>query len=265
FTLRAHLLLTFGDMPAVSMMMWMKGQNGILPCRICLIKGERGTRPLLRFLVTRRTNYVPLYRNGSDGDGYWVSSLPYRTHEQFMDHVDKVECTTTNVHREELATKYGIKGTPLFNSLSSIYFPDSFPIDFMHLIWENLIPNLIWFWKKDFKDLDHTNMGYVISADNWSAIGVASALSGQTIPSAFGAPVPNLATQQYYMTAEMYSNWTLHIAPIVLHDRFPDDSYYKHFVELVRLLKLCIDLELTNGEVDAIETGFEEWVNEYER
>ncbi|KAG5649482.1 hypothetical protein H0H81_003565 [Sphagnurus paluster] len=54
FTLRAYLILVFGDMPAIAMVMQMKGHNGISPCRSCHIKGiripnARGT-----------THYVPL-------------------------------------------------------------------------------------------------------------------------------------------------------------------------------------------------------------
>ncbi|PPQ68810.1 hypothetical protein CVT24_007695 [Panaeolus cyanescens] len=256
FKLRAHLLVAFGDMPAVSLIMRMKGQNGISPCRFCLIKGNTGGG---------RTNYIPLCRHGLDEDDYDASNLPMRSHQGFMDHIAQIEGAATTAQRDLLATEYGIKGMPLLNDLSSIYFPDSFPLDFMHLIWENLIPNLIRFWKKEFKDLDHKRMGYVISTNDWNAIGLASGTSGRTIPSAFGAPIPNLATQQYYMTAEMYSNWTLFVAPIVLRDRFPDKVYYTHFMQLHRLLKLCLDLELTDEEINTIQKGFEEWVDEYER
>lgn len=35
FLLRAYLILVFGDIPAVSMLMRMKGHNGISPCRMC--------------------------------------------------------------------------------------------------------------------------------------------------------------------------------------------------------------------------------------
>lgn len=43
FLLRAFkfLILVFGDIPAVSMLMCMKGHNGFCPCRMCEIKGLR--------------------------------------------------------------------------------------------------------------------------------------------------------------------------------------------------------------------------------
>ena len=39
FLLHAYLILAFGDIPAIALIMCMKGQNGISPCRICDIKG----------------------------------------------------------------------------------------------------------------------------------------------------------------------------------------------------------------------------------
>jgi len=39
FTLHAYLITAFGDIPAISMLMNMKGHNGVSPCRMCEIKG----------------------------------------------------------------------------------------------------------------------------------------------------------------------------------------------------------------------------------
>ena len=39
FALHAYLITAFGDIPAISMLMNMKGHNGVSPCRMCKIKG----------------------------------------------------------------------------------------------------------------------------------------------------------------------------------------------------------------------------------
>ena len=39
FLLWAHLILIGGDIPAISMVMRMKGHNGLSPCWMCKIKG----------------------------------------------------------------------------------------------------------------------------------------------------------------------------------------------------------------------------------
>ncbi|EKM79514.1 hypothetical protein AGABI1DRAFT_92026 [Agaricus bisporus var. burnettii JB137-S8] len=135
----------------------------------------------------------------------------------------------------------------------------------MHLIWENLIPNLILFWTGSFKELDHQDQAYVISPANWAAIGKATAESKATIPSGFGAPPPNVATQRSQMTSEMYCNWTLFIAPIVLRGKFSNPAYYRHFMDLVGLLKLCLALEIDGEEMERVDRGFETWVKDYEK
>ena len=196
---------------------------------------------------------------------YFSSDLPIRTHEEIMNQSREIEMAPNNATRERLAKEYGIKGIPLLSSLSSISFPSSFPFDFMHLIWENLIPNLIEFWTGGFKDLDHQNEGYFIEPHIWNEIGAATAACKATIPAAFGAPVPNIALKYSPMSAEMYSNWTLFIAPIVLRGRFKKAQYYRHFMQLVELLKLCLSFEISEEKLDQIDEGFRSWVKGYEK
>jgi len=51
FLLHAYLILAFGDIPAMALIMRMKGKNGIRPCQIRNIKGVH---------FNSHTNYVPL-------------------------------------------------------------------------------------------------------------------------------------------------------------------------------------------------------------
>jgi hypothetical protein len=67
------------------------------------------------------------------------------------------------------------------------------------------------------------------------------------------------------MIAETHSIWTLYIAPTLLKGRFVHRKYYKHFMELVRLLTLCLEFEITQDQVNDLESGFQSWVQKYER
>ena len=69
-----------------------------------------------------------------------------------------VESAPTEVRREELAKAYGTKGVPLLSTLGSLRFPQLFPYEFMHLIWETLIPNLDLFWSGRYKGIDKGSM-----------------------------------------------------------------------------------------------------------
>ena len=182
-----------------------------------------------------------------------------------MKQANNIEMVPNNATHERLTKEHGIKGIPVLSSISSISFPLSFPFDFMHIIWENLIPNLFEFWTGKFKNLDHEDEGYFIKPHIWNEIGAATAACNATIPAAFGAPVPNIATKQSQMSTEMYANWMLYIAPIVLHRRFKSAQYYQHFMWLVELLKLCLAFEILEGMLNQINEGFQLWVEEYEK
>jgi hypothetical protein len=85
---------------------------------------------------------------------YHPETLPLCSHDRFMAQAKSVESVPTEVWREELAKVYGIKGVPLLSALGSLKFPQSFPFNFMHLVWENLIPNLVLFWLGCYKGMD---------------------------------------------------------------------------------------------------------------
>jgi len=122
----------------------------------------------------------------------------------------------------------------------------------MHLIWENLVKNLILHWTGDFKGLNSGVESYELPKAIWEAIGESTAASGSTIPSVYGSRVPNIATNRSYCSAEMWSFWTLYLGPVLLRCRFHRQKYYTHFVQLVRLLNLCLQFEITDAEIDEI-------------
>lgn len=264
FSLHAYLILAFGDIPAMSMIMRMKDHNGFCPCRMCDITGLR--TPNSR----ATTHYVPLNRTGhphlqaGDIEAYDPANLPLRTHSRFLTQANEVQSTPSNAEAEELAKEYGIKGIPLLSYVPSLNFPTSFPYDFMHLIWENLVKNLILHWTGKFKALDDGKESYSFPKAIWDAIGEATSAAGSTIPSAYGARVPNISTHASQCSAEMWSFWTLYLGPVLLRRRFRRQKYYGHFVRLVRLLNLCLQFELTDDDIEEIRVGFIEWVKDYE-
>ena len=104
FALHAYLLVVFGDIPAISMIMRMKGHNAVYPCRMCMIKGVRVPN------TRNTTHYVPLYRANhpvvlADGENleipiYNPGELPLRTHEQFLDQARHVQLAPTTAEEQ---------------------------------------------------------------------------------------------------------------------------------------------------------------------
>lgn len=211
FLLRAFLILVFGDMPAIAKVMRMKGHNGYCPCRFCEIRGIRYS--------TGSIYYVPLARPNGE-ESYDATSLLLRTHERFLNQAEEVIKASTAAEEDRLSMDYGIKGLPLLSLISSLTLPLSFPLDFMHLIFENLIPNLIAHYTGNFKGLDDGVEEYIIPPHIWTDICKTGSASGDTIPSQFGARIPDLEKDRSYMTAEAWSFWVTYIGPIILRNRF---------------------------------------------
>jgi hypothetical protein len=134
----------------------------------------------------------------------------------------------------------------------------------MHII-ENIIPALVSLWTGDYKGLDNGSEDYQIPKIVLEAIGQACVDSGRTIPSAFGCRVPNLAKERHYFIAESWFLFTTLLGPVLLRQRFSQPVYYRHFVSLVTLINLCLQLEIPADDIDQIEKGFADWVLEYER
>lgn len=267
FALRAFLILVFGDMPAISMVMRMKGHNGIIPCRMCLIKAIRipGSKGTTHYVLLDRSRHPDVRQSPTETKKYDSTNLPLRNHSQFMDHARQAQFADTAAEEERVAKLTGIKGIPLLSYLPSLFFPVSFPFDFMHLIFENLIKNLVLLWTGNFKDLDEGSGDYVLSPRVWEAIGEATAASGSTIPSAYGARPQNVAQDKSQISADSWSFWTLYLGPVLLRGRFTSPRYYTHFVELIKLINLCLQFEITKEEIVQVRVGFQKWVETYEK
>jgi hypothetical protein len=267
FLLRAFLILGFGDLPAIAMLMNMKGHNGILPCRMCNIIGLRipGSRATTHYVPLARSNHPSVKADRDAVKVYDPNNLPLRTHDEMIAQANEVQIALKNGEANDISKVYGIKGISILSYLPSISFPISFPYDFMHLIWENVIPKLIKLWTGNYKGLDQGSEAYEIPKAVWEAIGIATAASGSSIPSAYGPRVPNIANDNAYFTADMWSFWTTYIGPVVLRRRFQRPKYYAHFVRLVRLLTVCLQFEITDAEIEELGVGFIRWVQEYEQ
>ncbi|THU96633.1 hypothetical protein K435DRAFT_819415 [Dendrothele bispora CBS 962.96] len=265
FRMHAYLIRMFGDIPAVTMIMRMIGHNGYSPCRMCKITG-------LRVPGGGTTLYVPLNRSSHPSvqgvvdaiEIYNPKNLPLRTHDEMYEQAKFVEEASSEAEANRRSRDTGIKGSSVLYHIHSLKFPDSFPYNFMHLIWENLIKNLIKLWTADFKGMDSGTGSYELQKSVWEAIGEATVSAGSTMPSIYGPRLPDISKDGAYLSAEMISFWTLYLGPILLHSKFADQRYYDHFIPLVRLLNICLQFEISNDEVDQLENGFATWVNDYE-
>lgn len=115
FTLRAFLILVFGDIPAISMVMRMKGHNGCCPCRMCTIRAVciPDSRNPAHYVPLDRTQHPGVHATPGAVPRYDPRTLPLRSHDVFMTQASAVQFASTTAEQERLAKEYGIKGIPL--------------------------------------------------------------------------------------------------------------------------------------------------------
>jgi hypothetical protein len=254
FSLHAYHLFPHGDMVAIEKLLNIKGHNGITPCRSCKIKGVS---------APDKTYYVPLMEPGKTGT--WdAEDLPLREHGDWAKATSDIACQSNKIKKNEMAMFHGIKGMPTIGRVGSINYARGIPWDFMHLLFENVIQNLVNLWKGRFKGLGRGKEDYIIPVPVWKEIGKESVMAVKNIPAAFVRSLGNIAEEPGTYTAESWAFWFMYLAPILLKGRL-HDQYYKHFLQLVGILKTCMKYSLSHMEVDAMQVEIISWVETYER
>ncbi|KAJ7247743.1 hypothetical protein C8J57DRAFT_1240684 [Mycena rebaudengoi] len=235
-TLRGYNLFGLGDIIALEKIMNIKGHNGFCPCRSCEIKGARN------IAGHEKIYYVPL----THPDGrVWVA-------ESIGDMA---------IHQNEIAFNSRIKGLPTFHRVGSLDFARSFPWDLMHLLFENIIPILIFFWLGKFKKLDVGDEDYEISAEIWEEIWAETVDAVKDIPADF---VRSMTNGPGTFNTEAWCFWFVYLALILLNNRFRHRKYHKHLCDLSEIIKLCLSFTLTHTQIDDLEVQIISWARTYE-
>ncbi|QRW17362.1 Transposase family tnp2 [Rhizoctonia solani] len=258
FSLRAHLLAVFGNIPAITKLLDFVGHNGRFPCRFCLMSAIQGAT------AGGGTHlYCPLHRK--EEPFFDPMKLPARTHQECIEQGLTVLQAQTSNAQSKLATATGVKGVSSLARLPSISIPASFPIDIMHMIFINIIPQLIDIWTGNFNNMDEGKGTYHINPILFKRIGEIVANSGSTIPTSYGCRVPDISAPSHgSATAEAWSIFGGYLGPYVLRKRFRNPKYYQHFVRLIKLVNQITSYEIKRSDIPEIRKGFIRWVKEYE-
>ena len=270
FALHAYLIVVFGDILAISMIMRMKGHNTIFPSRMCMIKGVcvPDTRNTTHYFPLYHVNHPIVLENEKK-----TAKFQFMIQQTFPSgHTSNSlsKCAMFSLHLLLLRSSAvwrpaELKENQFYPTSHLFFFPTSFPFNFMHLIWENLIPNLVLFWTGKFKELDEGQESYHLGPGVWEAIGEATKTSGATVPAAYAtARTHNIAEDMSACMADSWSFWALCLGPVLLRGRFSKDVYYKHFIVFIKLLRKCLQFEISRDELSEIRDGFQYWVKTFE-
>jgi hypothetical protein len=111
----------------------------------------------------------------------------------------------------------GIKGRSILSELKSIKFPRSFPIDIMHLFFENVAPQMFKLWSaRFFKDENLNATPFTVSKIFWEEISKQMQNNKKNMPLEFGRPPRNILKHCAGYKAEEWANWiTLYSVPLL--------------------------------------------------
>jgi hypothetical protein len=112
----------------------------------------------------------------------------------------------------------GIKGRSILFELKSINFPRSFPIDIMHLFFENIALQIFKLWTGQFfKDENLNTDPFIIRKVIWEKI-ISEQMqkNKKSMPSGFRRPPQNIFKHHAGYKAEEWANWiTLYSVPLI--------------------------------------------------
>lgn len=244
FTLRAYILSVSGDMPAIAKLMHFKGHNAISPCRWCHMlairdPGEDGSK----------THYLTKARP-EDVD---YSDLPLREHQETVDTAESIQYNDANLSKEQieaLKKASGINSVAALTVLDSISCPWSFTADIVHILFENIMKELLLLWEGTYKTKTVLGDGkkklkeaWVISPAVWKEMSNDIAKSMATIPTQMCRTISSIESRGFW-TAETYSFFMAWIGPSILKNRLPE-PYHAHFYRLSLAARTLTAVEIT--------------------
>jgi len=263
FDLHAYNIFTSGDIVAIQKFLNIKGHNGLCPCHSCNIKAVNNPTGSG---AGEKTYYIPLMHPGKLQEvnprnlGQWR-----RKHGDWADITLQIQKATTKKDKKALSMHYRIKGMPALSyRVNSMDFAQGIPWDFMHLLYENVVKNLVYLWKGKFKGLDEGTQDYIISKHIWKQIGQETVATIRDVPSAFVRSLGNIHDDQANYTAEGWAFWFMYLAPFLLKNRL-NDHCFRHMCQLIEIMKTCIQFTLQYDEINALEDQIITWVQAYER
>jgi hypothetical protein len=248
-----------GDIIAIEKLLKVKGHNSLSACRPCEMKGQRNKTG------GEKIYYMPLAAPSPDGELHesWdPHNLPQRTDSSFQATVDAIDDAALLGDKEKLRKYHGIKGLPALRHVGSMDRAHSYPWDCMHLLFENMIPNLVKLWSGKYKGLDTGCEDYEISEEVWTEIWEETAEATKDIPLDF---CRSLVGGHSKFTAEAWCFWYIYMAPGLLKGRFSHPKYHEHACELSEIIKVILSFTYTHDAIDALEERIVVWVQTYEK
>ncbi|RIB11189.1 hypothetical protein C2G38_1978657, partial [Gigaspora rosea] len=178
FILRCSVVSWSGDTPALAKLMCTTGHNSYQGCRYCNLSG-----------IWENHVYFPTKPpKNKQGTIYNPNNLPRRIHQDYLKKIQKWKTAKNDRDKKRIETTMGINGQSILFELKSTNFPDSFPIDIMHLLYENIPGYMFKHWYGCFYSNNSSlNFNeYTVQKSIWTTIGKTMDSNKKSTPIHFG-------------------------------------------------------------------------------
>ncbi|RIA79710.1 hypothetical protein C1645_702044, partial [Glomus cerebriforme] len=235
----------------------LTGHNSYKACRYCDIRG-------IYFNHIYYPTTLPTSLLNEINKNYNPSNLPQRTHNDYKTRVEQIMTIPPSKARNKMVSELGVTGRSILLDIKTTQFPKCFPVDIMHLFYENIAPYMLKHWMGSFfNDFTLNNQPYVLNNNQWEEIGTEMETARKFIPTEFGRPPRNIVHHHNGYKAEEWSSWiTLYSLPL-LKDRLPA-KYLKGWSLFVRAVQLCQKRTLSLDNLNDIRSLLLQFYEHYE-
>lgn len=157
----------------------------------------------------------------------------------------------------------GVTGISIFTELKSFRLPAAFPIDFMYLVFEDIMYR---HWSAAFWGNSSQVDPYVISTDRWKSVGEIMSQCRRSMPSSFGRPPRDITKYVNGWKAEEWQNWIiLYSMPLVSIAPSSFAEYLHGWALLLRAVQICVQPTMTGAQVQEVRRHLVSFVRHYEK
>ncbi|KAJ9092331.1 hypothetical protein QFC20_007411 [Naganishia adeliensis] len=148
----------------------------------------------------------------------------------------------------------------------SVDFPTSFTPDLMHILFENIMKQLLGLWDGSPKARQSRRFQeeWAVSAEDWAALQHDITQSHASIPADIARNISVPLDQRGSWTAESWSFFMMFMGPIALQGRLRN-PYYKHYLKLAKLARGLTKLVISTDDLVVMYREASEWVEEFEK
>ncbi|KAL1914108.1 uncharacterized protein VTP21DRAFT_1110, partial [Calcarisporiella thermophila] len=253
FILSAYTVFWSGDIPAITKLIGFTDHNSYHGCRFCTIRG----------IYHRDKRHIYYPPEGPD-------LPPLRSHQQSLEFLQKLEEAKKypkNV-QDEIIRETGINRRTILLELRTTSIPWSFPIDIMHLFFENVAPLMYAHWTGEFPFTGAVdiNTDHVLPTFVWEQIGAAMNECQKSIPSDFGRPPRDIYKFNKGFKAEEWKSWVALYSLVFLKEYMPP-RVLRGWLKFVSAVRLCLAWSLTSAKIqivkDSLYLFYRHYIGEY--